>query len=147
MNTLFWAQNRGLKLHKWPRQRQFYSLLDSFSAIAILRNRTRSARKWKARISWEKRFNLNLYGNKVHCTNALLVLIKIMLCGTLHCQFFSRLKLFSYKISKPSVDKMLPRRGREIIFFDIKLCVPHQTCSPASGFTALLAHCQPIFFA
>jgi len=29
----------------------------------------------------EKSFNLKLSGNEVHCTKALLLLIKIMLCG------------------------------------------------------------------
>ena len=37
-------------------------------------------------------------GNEVCRTNALLQVIKIMLCSNLHCQKVFRLKLFSYKI-------------------------------------------------
>ena len=33
-----------------------------------------------------KSFNLKLSGNEVYCTNALLLLKKIMLCSELHCQ-------------------------------------------------------------
>jgi len=60
-----------------------------------------------------KSFNSKLFGNEVHCTNALLLLIKIMLCSKLycrkglsqssfhshklHCQKGFKLKLFSVK--------------------------------------------------
>ena len=36
----------------------------------------------------EKSFNLKLSGNEVYCTNALLFLMKIMLCSNLHGNFF-----------------------------------------------------------
>ena len=51
---------------------------------------------------YEKSFNSKLYGNEVYCTNASLLLIKIMLCSKLHCQKVFRLKLFSYKIRETS---------------------------------------------
>ena len=34
----------------------------------------------------ERSFNFKLSGNEVYCTNASLLLIKIMLCSKLHCQ-------------------------------------------------------------
>ena len=35
-----------------------------------------------------KKFQFDISGNEVYCTNALLLAIKIMLCSTLHCQIF-----------------------------------------------------------
>ena len=46
----------------------------------------------------EKSFNSKLYGNEVYCTNALLSLIKIMLCSKLPCIKVLKLKLCSCKI-------------------------------------------------
>ena len=37
-------------------------------------------------------------GNEVYYTNALILLINMMLCSKFHCQKFFKLKLFSYKI-------------------------------------------------
>ena len=37
-------------------------------------------------ILWEKSFNLKLSGNEFYSTNALLLIIKIMLCRKLRCQ-------------------------------------------------------------
>ena len=37
-----------------------------------------------------------LSGNEVYCMNALILLMKIMLCSKLHCQKVFKLKLFSY---------------------------------------------------
>ena len=45
-----------------------------------------------------KSFNLKLSGDGVYCTNALPLLIRIMLCGELHCHIFSRLTLFSFRM-------------------------------------------------
>ena len=47
-----------------------------------------------------KQFNSKLYGNNLYCTNALLLLIKIMLCSKLHCQIFLKLTFFTYKIGR-----------------------------------------------
>ena len=38
------------------------------------------------RIELEKSRNLNLFGDDLYCTNALLLLIKIMMCSKLHHQ-------------------------------------------------------------
>ena len=40
----------------------------------------------------EKTFNLKLSGNEVYCTNALILLTKIVLCSKLHCQEVLKLK-------------------------------------------------------
>ena len=37
-------------------------------------------------ILYEKEMKLKLSGNEVHCTNAVLLLVNIMLCVRLHCQ-------------------------------------------------------------
>ena len=43
-------------------------------------------------------FNFQKSGNEVYCTNALLLLIKMMLFSKLHCQKVFKLKHISYKI-------------------------------------------------
>ena len=43
-------------------------------------------RAWWWLIPQEKSFNRKLFGNEVYCTNALLLLITIMLCSKLHCR-------------------------------------------------------------
>ena len=54
---------------------------------------------WKWTRSYMKRdINKNLPGNEVYYTNALILLIKIMMCSKLHCQKGFRLKPFFYKI-------------------------------------------------
>ena len=50
---------------------------------------------------YEKSFNSKLYGNEAHCTNALLLLIKIMLCIKLYGQKVFEARLFSYKLRLP----------------------------------------------
>jgi len=54
-------------------------------------------RRWTQETSNEKAFKLKLSGNEVYYTNALLLLIKNMLCSKLHCQKGFELKLFLYK--------------------------------------------------
>ena len=44
------------------------------------------------------KLNLKLSGNEVYCTNASLLLTKILLCSKLHLQKVSRLKLFPHTI-------------------------------------------------
>ena len=50
-------------------------------------------------------------GNKIHYTNSLILLIKIMLCSKLHYQKFLELKLFSYKMSRYPVSWWCHGRG------------------------------------
>jgi len=38
----------------------------------------------------EKSFDLKLPGNEIYCTNALLLLMKIMLCSKVRCHFFKK---------------------------------------------------------
>jgi len=45
-----------------------------------------------------KEYQFKTFCNDAYCTNALLLLIKIMLCRKLHCRIFLKLKLFSYQI-------------------------------------------------
>jgi hypothetical protein len=51
-------------------------------------------------------FKFKTSGNEVYYTNSLTFLIKMMLCSNLHCQKFSKLKVFSYKIF---IDNLLVR--------------------------------------
>ena len=44
-------------------------------------------------------FNLKLSGNEVYCTNFKVLIVKIMLCGELHCQKVLKLRHISKKIS------------------------------------------------
>ena len=57
---------------------------------------------------------LKTSGNEVYYTNSLMILIKMMLCGKLHCQKFLKLKIFSYKIilsiHQPRYDRILGMR-------------------------------------
>ena len=49
---------------------------------------------------YENIIKLNLPGNAFYHTNCLLLLLKNMLCGTLHCQKGFNIVLFSYEIAR-----------------------------------------------
>jgi hypothetical protein len=65
-------------------------VLGSLGTSTLVRAVQPSART----ILQENRFNLKLFGNEVYFTNALVVLIEIMLCSKLHCQTVLNLNFF-----------------------------------------------------
>jgi len=48
----------------------------------------RSTAQARITVWYKKAFKSKLSGNAIHCTNALLSLMKVVLCGKLHCQKF-----------------------------------------------------------
>ena len=62
----------------------------------------RRANHASTRILYEQGFNLKLWCREVYYTNALILLVKIMLCSKLHCIRVFKSKLFSYKITMKS---------------------------------------------
>ena len=56
-------------------------------------------RRVRDQILQEQSFNFKLSGNKVYCTNAVLLLIKVMLCSKLHRQNFLSSNCFLIKFA------------------------------------------------
>ena len=91
--------SRSLGLHGWLSLSHFPS--PSLSSSVKASFATGAAAWSRGAILWES-FNLKLSGNEVYCTNALQLLIKIMLYSKLHCQIFCIENIF-YKIVRSSL--------------------------------------------
>ena len=92
-NLAFQAENSGpARVEQTPEQSPVNS--ETRQKLVVSREPRQTPKILQAQT-----INFKLFGNEVYCTNALLSLIKIMLCSTLPYQKVFRFEFFSYKIS------------------------------------------------